>query len=95
MFSRDNSSSLKCTPNYKDITYGDGRTTKGLICEDYLKVYNTEDIKANMPFMTVDMPWDVQKSSELLVYDGILGLSPNDESAGPLLIEYLFDQDKI
>lgn len=28
-------------------------------------------------------------------WDGILGLSPRDESAGPLLIEYLFDQGSI
>lgn len=26
---------------------------------------------------------------------GIMGLSPYDESAGPLLINYLYDQDKI
>lgn len=26
---------------------------------------------------------------------GIMGLSPDDESAGPLLINYLFENDKI
>ena len=30
-----------------------------------------------------------------LAYDGILGLSPSDDSSGPLFIEYLYSEDKI
>lgn len=32
---------------------------------------------------------------EFTKYDGIMGLAPNDESSGPLFIDYLYRDDKI
>jgi hypothetical protein len=51
-----------------------------------------------MPFLLDKMSRDL--SNEVmqiynLVYDGILGLSPSDESSGPLFIEALYNDDKI
>ena len=55
-------------------------------------------MKTKMPFIVDKMARDL--SNEVmqiynLVYDGILGLSPNDDSSGPLFIDYLYNDDKI
>ena len=46
----------------------------------------------NMKFyMALGLGWNFQG----IDFYGILGLSPRDESAGPLLVEYLYDQGSI
>jgi len=49
-FNPSNSSTIECTGEYKSIKYGSGHV-RGEICRDYLKVNNTEDMKALMPFL--------------------------------------------
>lgn len=44
-----------------------------------------------MPFLEKMMHFDEGRG----VFDGIFGLSPHDESAGPLLIDYLYEQGKL
>lgn len=44
-------------------------------------------MKAKMPFIEKK----VDDSSGIGTFAGILGLSPNDESAGPLFIQYLYE----
>jgi hypothetical protein len=55
-------------------------------------------MKVKMPFLLDKMSKDL--SNEImqiynLVYDGILGLSPSDDSSGPLFINALYNADKI
>jgi hypothetical protein len=40
----------------------------------------------NMPFLSVDTP--PSKARNLM--SGIIGLSPKDDSAGPLFVDYLY-----
>ena len=46
---------------------------------------------AKMPFLEKLINMDEGRS----IYDGIMGLAPRDESAGPLLIDYLYEQGKV
>ena len=48
-------------------------------------------MKAKMPIILSQMDVDGGES----IMNGILGLSPKDDSSGPLLINYLYDNDKI
>ena len=56
----------------------------GDIISDFLGV--SEDAKVKMPFLINSVNYQYSPSMK-----GILGLSPIDESAGPLLIDYLFE----
>lgn len=63
-----------------------------------MKVFNTPAMSVKMPLLLEKMGRDL--SNEImqmfnLAYDGILGLSPSDDSSGPLFIEYLYSEDKI
>ena len=40
-----------------------------------------------MPFLAIPMSYNGTRST----FDGILGLSPYDDSSGPLLVKYLYD----
>lgn len=44
------SPSLDCTDEKMYIRYGSG-SVSGPICKDYVKVYNTEDMRVMMPFI--------------------------------------------
>lgn len=48
-------------------------------------------MSARLPFLEKMMNFDEGKS----IYDGIFGLAPRDESAGPLLIDNLYEQGAI
>lgn len=89
-FNPKNSTSIQCTGEKKAAKYGSGKV-RGEVCYDYLKVNNTDDMRAKMPFLEEKVQADFGPSR----WDGILGLSPADEGAGPLLIPNLFDQGKI
>lgn len=89
-FNPQNSTTIQCTGEKKAAKYGSGKI-RGEICNDFLKVNNTDDMKARVPFLEEKAQVDFGPSR----WDGILGLSPSDESAGPLLIPNLFDQGKI
>lgn len=91
------SSSLTCTDKQKFIRYGSG-SVNGQECEDYLRVFNTASMSVKMPFLLDKMAKDLSNQIMQqfnLAYDGILGLSPSDDSSGPLFIDYLYSEDKI
>lgn len=85
------SPSLDCTDQNMYVRYGSG-SVHGPICRDYVKVYNTQDMRVNMPFILSkqNRPFD-----SFWAYDGIMGFSPSDDSSGPLYIDYLYKTDKI
>ena len=79
------SDTFQLTDETKSITYGD-RVTEGLICSDNVGTEASEDlIVANFPMIKVT---DVQDEDD--IFSGIVGLSPKDDSAGPLFVDYLF-----
>jgi len=71
----------------KFIKYGIG-SMKGDIVTDFMGV--ASDVNVKMPFLINNV--DYEFTPEFL---GILGLSPKDESAGPLLIDYLYENKQI
>lgn len=70
-FNPQNSSSIQCTGVKKSAKYGSGKI-RGEICNDFLKVNNTDDMKAWVPFLEEKAQVDFGPSR----WDGILGLSP-------------------
>lgn len=92
-FRVNESSTLECSEERKYIQYGSGEV-EGPICQEDLLVYGTDDMEAHMPMILHEMPRGFKRKG-FVTYDGILGLSPDDESAGPLYINYLYQQDKI
>lgn len=86
-FNEDASSTLQCTDEYKFIKYGRG-AMNGQICKDYMQVTgeSQEFAKGFMPFLSNQHKWPSARN----YFSGILGMAPNDESAGPLLMEYIF-----
>lgn len=86
-FDPSKSQTIDCTGRQKYIKYGSGATV-GEICSDYLQVHNTGDMKARMYFIESVIKFDYGFPP---FFGGILGLSPKDESAGPLFIDYLYD----
>ena len=85
-FDRNASPTLKCTNQTKFIQYGIG-FINGEICYDNVGL--KLNFTANMPFIVADQKTHFER------YDGILGLSPKDESAGPLLPDYLLPDRKV
>lgn len=89
-FNPSNSTTIQCTGEKRAAKYGSGKV-RGEVCNDFLKVNNTDDMKARMPFLEEKVQVDFGPSR----WDGILGLSPADETAGPLFIPNLYEQGKI
>ena len=58
----------------------------GDIVSDFMGV--ADDVKIKMPFLLNNVDFEFMPH-----FLGILGLSPIDESAGPLLIDYLYESD--
>ena len=85
------SSSVECGTETKHIKYGIGEI-EGPICTDYIGLYGMdESLSVQMPFIARS----VNPYAEQPFFDGILGLAPNDESSGPLLIEYIYGSKSI
>ena len=61
---------------------------KGDIITDFMGV--TSDVNVKMPFLINNVNYRY-----IPQFLGILGLSPKDESAGPLLIDYLYESNQI
>ena len=59
-FDRGKSTTVKCSGRYKYIEYGGGAGGRinGEICSDFIKVSNTGDMKAKMPFLLLDQARD-------------------------------------
>lgn len=89
-FDSKKSSSNTCTDKTKYIKYGKG-SASGKICHDVIKVSNTADMQVKMPFVENKVMFDFGRQQ----WDGILGLAPVDESAGPLLVPNLYGVDKL
>mmetsp|Transcript_39240 Transcript_39240/g.28384 ORF Transcript_39240/g.28384 Transcript_39240/m.28384 type:complete len:116 (+) Transcript_39240:364-711(+) len=77
------SSSFHDTGETKNITYGSGRT-EGAIVTDRVGMTDLPDIYVDkFDFLSVD-------STSASAFQGILGLSPVDDSSGPLFVQYLY-----
>ena len=85
------SPSLDCYDEKINIRYGSGQV-HGPICKDFLKVFNTDDMRVVMPFIVSKQS---RASDFAWAYDGIMGFSPHDDSSGPLYIDYLYRDSKI
>ena len=85
------SSSFRNTGETKVIRYGIG-SSEGPICLDTIRFANHESIKADdfKFFIQTDYYGDTYDYDQL-EWMGIMGLAPRDESAGPLIMEYLYD----
>ena len=91
-FDEKRSSTLTCSEKTKSIGYGGASSSvEGPICEDEVKVWGTDDMETRMPIILNQASYDGGEPSMA----GIMGLSPDDESAGPLFISYLYENDKI
>ena len=78
------SRSLKCSKKTKYIKYGVGEID-GNICDDFLTVHQSrpsDQLSKMMPFLSKHDENDLGRP----YFDGILGLSPDDDSNGPLYI---------
>ena len=84
LFDENGQSGLVETNQTKKIVYGDGEID-GYIVYDEVSVGN---YTANMPFLTNRIPY-FSGSQPLPPYSGIVGFAPRDESAGPLIMDYL------
>ena len=80
-FDMTTSSSLSPMEKEKQIVYGGNTTVRGSVYDEYLQVYGSSEMKAHFPIILKKMP-----KKSVALFNGILGLSPNDESAGPLMI---------
>lgn len=75
----------------KTIIYGGGSSmVSGPVYDEYMEVFGSNQVKAHLPIILKRMFSD--SSAKYSKYQGILGLSPNDESSGPLLVDSLYDQ---
>ena len=73
------------TNETKEIVYGD-RETKGQIAYDNVLAFASEElIIRDFPFLKVDEKYEKDD-----LFSGIIGMSPKDDSAGPLFIDYLY-----
>ena len=93
-FRQNDSSTLTSTGEDHSIEYGGGwMTISGPVYEDYMQPQGAapDEVRAKMPIILKHVP----RVTYAQPYGGILGLSPDDESAGPLFINYLYDQEKI
>lgn len=88
-FDETHSTSIKYNNTEKSITYGSGGVT-GKVVSEYLQVYGSYNMSTYMPIILKR-----EYRAIRYLYDGILGLSPKDESAGPLFIDYLKDSETI
>jgi hypothetical protein len=85
-FNPNRSSSLQCSGDIKKINYGLGET-EGYICTDSIEIDGLgSSSSVKMPLIMRQGPVYIDQPN----FDGILGLSPQDESAGPLIMNYLF-----
>ena len=53
------------------------------------------NISAKLPILLDLLKSTADIGRDFVSYDGILGLAPNDDSAGPLFMDYLYNQKKI
>lgn len=84
------SDTFQTTQESKKITYGD-RVTEGQICTENARLDTSDDLFIEeFPIIKVD-----EKQDDDDQFSGIVGLSPKDDSAGPLFIDYLFNQGQI
>ena len=82
------STSFYDTGDTKNITYGSGRT-EGDIVTDRVGMTDLPDIYVDVfKFLSVD-------STSASAFQGILGLSPVDDSSGPLFVQYLYKNERI
>jgi len=91
-FDMTKSTSLKCSKETKYIKYGVGEID-GNICEDIMSVHQSRQIdqlSMKVPFLSKHDENDQGRP----YFDGILGLSPDDESSGPLFLQYLYSNKK-
>lgn len=77
---------MHCTGKTKFIKYGIG-SVEGEICNINIGFLGL-DYQAKMPFIANTRTYSGSKPK----YDGILGLGPKDESAGPLIMDFLFGE---
>ena len=90
-FHTKNSSTIQYTGDTKFIQYGKG-TTEGQIVKDTVSIGDAEDDEIievyDMPFILQEKGADGRRATRA---EGILGMAPRDESAGPLFVERLYE----
>ena len=94
LFHHRDSTTFKAGLKSYDIKYGSG-IVKGHAAFDSMFLPGMPGGKKtgaiNFPFLTVD----TEPSEAKKMMSGIIGLSPNDDSAGPLFVDYLYKQKAI
>ena len=59
MFNAESSSTLECSDDTHSIVYGGGAggRVEGPVCEDYIRVFNTDDMKAKQKFILKNLAY--------------------------------------
>lgn len=72
------------------ITYADENKIEGPLCTTTVKVHGTDEMKCRLPVVLRQnlKGWKPYQG-------GILGLAPFDYASGPLLVQHLYEQERL
>lgn len=89
-FHQELSPTSKLTSGTRKITYMSGDVINGPIIEDQVATSTSETLEAHsFPFVLQSDKIAIHEFSGLI--SGIMGMSPEDDSAGPLYVSYLYN----